>query len=134
MPLDGVREVLPLLPVTSLPGVPPFLLGLVNVRGTPLAVLDLHHLFRGSTLVPGERARILVLEADGVQAGIMTQGVTRIARFEPRQMERPETPLGNIPLEALEGLVADPERPVVLLRPRAILALDAIRSLRSEGL
>jgi purine-binding chemotaxis protein CheW len=36
-----VREVLPLVELTPLPGVPPFVLGIANVRGQIVSVLDL---------------------------------------------------------------------------------------------
>lgn len=131
LPLDGVREVVPPLPAARVPGAPAFVLGLVNLRGMPLAVLDLHRLLQGPALNPGDRARIVVIDADGVQAGLLTQGVTRIARFESDRLGHAGSAIGGLPAEAVEGLVADPAHPVILLRPRALLALPAVRALRT---
>lgn len=38
--MDSVREIVPSLPVTRLPGAPPTVSGLINLRGTIVTVLD----------------------------------------------------------------------------------------------
>lgn len=40
-PLDQVREVVPLGRLTRIPGAPPYVLGLMNLRGVLVTVLDL---------------------------------------------------------------------------------------------
>jgi purine-binding chemotaxis protein CheW len=41
VPADAVREILPALAVRPLPGQPAFIAGTIDVRGTPVPVLDL---------------------------------------------------------------------------------------------
>ncbi|MGA9131499.1 MAG: chemotaxis protein CheW, partial [Candidatus Sulfotelmatobacter sp.] len=43
--LRYVREVFPMNELTLLPGTPPFVLGIVNVRGQVLSVIDIRKLF-----------------------------------------------------------------------------------------
>jgi purine-binding chemotaxis protein CheW len=38
--VDHVREILPRLPTTRIPGAPPVVAGLVNVRGTLVTVVE----------------------------------------------------------------------------------------------
>ena len=45
MELDHVREVFPLKEITPLPGTPPFVLGIINVRGQIVSVVDLKKFF-----------------------------------------------------------------------------------------
>ena len=39
--IDDIREIVPFRPATRLPGAPPYVMGLINLRGTIVTVLDL---------------------------------------------------------------------------------------------
>jgi purine-binding chemotaxis protein CheW len=49
LPLEHVVETMRPLPIESLPGAPPFVLGLSTIRGTPIPVVD-----TGALLYPGD--------------------------------------------------------------------------------
>src|SRR3954447_24941211 len=63
-PAGIVREILPRLPATRIPGVPDTVEGLVNVRGSLLTVLDGHLLLQQERRSSDEGA-IVVLEVRG---------------------------------------------------------------------
>jgi chemotaxis signal transduction protein len=63
-PAGIVREILPRLPATRIPGVGQAVEGLVNVRGTLLTVLDGHVLLRQERRAEDEGAIILVEVGD----------------------------------------------------------------------
>lgn len=68
-PAGIVREILPRLPATRIPGVAPAIEGLVNVRGSLLTVLDGHRLLhqeRGE----GDEGAIVVVEVGGRRYGL----------------------------------------------------------------
>ena len=67
-PAGIVREILPRLPATRIPGVAEAIEGLVNVRGTLLTVLDGHVLLQQARRVEDEGA-IVVLEVAGKRYG-----------------------------------------------------------------
>ena len=68
------REIIPLRPTTRLPGAPPFVRGLINMRGTIVTVLDLGARLdptsgptrRGSILLVRHRDRVVGLVVDQV--------------------------------------------------------------------
>jgi len=72
-----VREILPRLPVTRIPGVAEAIEGLVNVRGTLLTVLDGHVLLQQSREASDEGA-IVVVEVSGRRYGL---GVGQVLDF-----------------------------------------------------
>jgi hypothetical protein len=67
-PAGIVREILPRLPATRIPGVPDAVEGLVNVRGSLLTVLDGHLLLEQSRRQADEGA-IVVLDVKGRSYG-----------------------------------------------------------------
>ena len=71
----AVREVVPLMRVARLPGAPPTILGLMNVRGSIVTVVN-----AGALLHPGDEARPLAMVLV-VDAGIRGVGlaVERVA-------------------------------------------------------
>ncbi len=76
-PAGIVREILPRLPATRIPGVPDAVEGLVNVRGSLLTVLDGHLLLEQSRQQSDEGA-IVVLEVKGRSYGL---GVSQVIDF-----------------------------------------------------
>src|SRR3954465_16854 len=76
-PAGIVREILPRLPATRIPGVPDAVEGLVNVRGSLLTVLDGPLLLEQSRRQADEGA-IVVLEVKGRSYGL---GVGQVLDF-----------------------------------------------------
>ncbi len=76
-PAGIVREILPRLPATRIPGVPDTVEGLVNVRGSLLTVLDGHLLLQQERRASDEGA-IVVLEVKGKAYGL---GVGQVLDF-----------------------------------------------------
>jgi purine-binding chemotaxis protein CheW len=59
-----VREVLDLCTITKIPTAPPYLLGLVNVRGSAVPVVDLRTKFGLPRIADTVQSRIVVLELE----------------------------------------------------------------------
>ena len=76
-PAGIVREILPRLPATRIPGVAEAIEGLVNVRGTLLTVLDGHILLQQPKRAEDEGA-IVVVEVAGRRYGL---GVGQVVDF-----------------------------------------------------
>jgi purine-binding chemotaxis protein CheW len=119
-PAGIVREILPRLPATRIPGVPDTVEGLVNVRGSLLTVLDGHLLLQQDRRVSDEGA-IVVLEVRGKTYGL---GVGQVLDFlevpAGSVVERRELPGVDPRLVKAVGLASD--RHFVLLDVDAVFA------------
>jgi purine-binding chemotaxis protein CheW len=73
--VDAVREVIPARAPTRLPGADAWVLGLLNLRGTVLTVVDLTVRF-GGTSATG--ASIVVLEVEGRTFGVQVERVLAV--------------------------------------------------------
>ncbi len=62
---DEVVEILPMPAVTPVPGAQPWMLGVANVRGTLLPVVDLKQFLEGERTVLHESQRVLVVRQPG---------------------------------------------------------------------
>jgi purine-binding chemotaxis protein CheW len=70
-----VKEVYPLKDFTLLPGVPSYIMGIVNVRGQILPVVDLRKFFSLSEKGLGEMNKVIILRNDQMEFGIVADVV-----------------------------------------------------------
>lgn len=119
-PAGIVREILPRLPATRIPGVADAVEGLVNVRGSLLTVLDGHMLLQQERRLSDEGA-IVVLEVRGKAYGL---GVGQVLDFlevpAASVVERQELPGVDPRLVKAVGLESN--RHFILLDVDAVFA------------
>jgi purine-binding chemotaxis protein CheW len=113
-----VQEVTPLKELTPLPCVPPFVLGIVNVRGRTLPVLDIKKFFDLPEKGLTDLHRIILVRGDGLELGILADEIAGV-RALPTGSVQPSLPtLTGIRSDYLKGVTA--ERLVVLDMPRIL--------------
>ena len=85
-PLKDVKEILNFPSVlTRVPGVRSWLLGVANIRGNLLPVIDLQLYLGGEKIVIGKRSRILVIDQNGIRTGLLVAGVQGLRHFKDEQ-------------------------------------------------
>lgn len=107
-----VREVCPLENLTPLPCTPAFVLGVVNLRGEILSVLDLKKFFELPEKGLTDLNKVIVLESGGMLFGILADAVVGV-RHVPAAGIQPSLPtLTGVREAYLKGVSA--ERTVIL--------------------
>jgi len=86
---SGAREILPPLPTTRIPGAPDAVLGIVNVRGTLLTVIDAHRLLDRPPLAEHEGA-LLVVDAGSRRIGLAVGQVDDLFEMPASHLEARE--------------------------------------------
>ena len=62
---DEVIEILPMPPVSAVPGAQPWMLGVANIRGSLLPIVDLKQFLEGERTVINENQRVLLVRQPG---------------------------------------------------------------------
>jgi len=119
-PAGIVREILPRLPATRIPGVAQAIEGLVNVRGSLLTVLDGHVLLQQSRGEEDEGA-IVVLDVAGRRYGL---GVGQVLDFleVPEHEVAPRADLPGIDPRLVRAVGVHGGRHFILLDVDALMA------------
>lgn len=120
--LDAVAEVGRVPSITRVPGAPPWLAGVVNWRGRLLPVLDLRSLLGADPVPWGGAARLVVLTADGVSAGVVVDAVEGTGALAGAVEEFPAA-LADRGSSLLLGQVPHADGPIAVLDTQAVLAL-----------
>ncbi len=68
---EEVREILPLPPITLVPGAQSWMLGVANVRGNLLPIVDLKHFLEGERTVLHESQRVLLVRQPGGDVAVL---------------------------------------------------------------
>ncbi|MEM7098927.1 MAG: chemotaxis protein CheW [Pseudomonadota bacterium] len=79
--IGEVSEMLIAPRLTRLPGVKPWILGVANVRGRLLPVIDLHQFLGLPSTVAAHKARVMVVEQDDMVAGLVIEQSLGIQHF-----------------------------------------------------
>lgn len=102
-----VREVCPLKSLTPLPCTPPFVLGIVNVRGRIVPVLDLKKFFDLPEQGLTDLHRIILVQGNDLELGLLADVIVGV-RTIPVESLQPSLPtLTGIRAEYLKGVTAD---------------------------
>lgn len=93
-----VKEIIGLMPVTSVPQAPLFVKGVINLRGKVIPVTDLRLRFGLEDAGHTERTCIIVVEIQGskgrIQTGIVVDSVSEVLNVEAEDIE-PTPSFGN---------------------------------------
>jgi len=146
LPIGSVKETLPERPLTRLFLVPPFVAGLINLRGEVVAVLDLAALL-GLSGGKVEGRNIVVLRANllpGARdprnaanrpaAGLLVDRLDGVHDLPAGDVKPPPPTLQAEPAAYLEGVAqnGDPPRPLLILAPERLLGAERLAPFRRE--
>ena len=118
-----VREVCPLERLTPLPCTPSFVLGIVNLRGEILSVIDLKKFFDLPEKGLTDLNKVIVIESETMRFCILADVITGVRRILVADLQSSLPTLTGIREKYLKGITA--ERTVVLDAAK-LLADEAI--------
>jgi len=98
--MKEVREILTLPAMTRVPGARPWILGLANIRGNLMPILDLKGFLTNESAGVKRRSRVLVVSRRGVTAGLMVDEVYGMRHFLDDEFTSQHTAATGTPLES----------------------------------
>jgi purine-binding chemotaxis protein CheW len=119
----AVREIRGWAPVTRIPQSPPYLLGVLNLRGAIVPVLDLRLRFGAQREEYTATTVTVIVAVEGRSFGIVVDAVSDVLDA-PASEVRPVPDMGTtVDTEYLKGLIGVDERMVLLLDIDRLLRL-----------
>ena len=109
-----VNEIVRLREITPIPRTAAHVRGLINLRGRTIPVVDLRARFGISGDACTEKARIIVVEAEDGQVGLVVDEVCEVSAIAGTSIEPPPSLLGGIG-DCVRGIARREDRLVALL-------------------
>lgn len=119
LPVTQVREILRLREVTPVPHAPFPIIGVINLRGRVVPLVDLCARLGMTAAPPGQASRIVLVESQRRSIGLLVDAVERVARFAQSAVQPPAEDLAA----EVRGVHAAEEQETRLLDLTAILTL-----------
>ncbi len=102
-----VHEVYPLREFTRVPHVPSFVLGLINVRGRLLVVIDIKKFFDLPEGGLSDLNKVIIVQQDGRELGLLADAVVGVRAILESQIEPSLPTLTGIRADYLKGVTTD---------------------------
>jgi len=119
--ISMVREIVRVQEITKVPGTPEFMLGVVNLRGRILSVVDLgHRLGLAPSTVTGT-SRILVTHLESLSVGFLVDAATEVTKISAELVEPAPSFTGSIDVEYVEGVAKAKDALIIILNLTKVL-------------
>jgi purine-binding chemotaxis protein CheW len=119
--------------VTPIPGMPAFIVGVLNLRGVVIPVMDLRIRFQLSDAVYNRYTVIIIVEVEGKQVGLIIDSVSDVVHLEEEQVQSVEHLTAGIDSAYISGVVIIIESMVILLDVNHLLSARELEALSETG-
>ena len=113
--ISFAHEIIRIPALTKMPNTPPFLEGVFNLRGKVIPVIDLKKRFELPYSERDVDSRLLILELDGMKAGIIVDDVSEVMHVNKTSIENLEDEIVGISENSIEGICLVEDRIIILL-------------------
>ena len=121
-----VHEIIGVLPVTRVPRTPEFILGVINLRGKVIPIMDLRRKFGMEPCERTAESCIIVVQVGGVQIGAVVDRVSEVVAIAPADVEDPPSFGGDVETAFLLGLGKSDGRVRLLLDIDRVLSSSEV--------
>ncbi|AWX57321.1 MULTISPECIES: chemotaxis protein CheW [Brevibacillus] len=110
-----VREIIKPLPITRFPKSPPYVEGVIDLRGRILPIINLRKMFDLEPLEETDDTRFVDLQMDGLNIGIIVDAVSEVMNI-PQNLIEPAPPIiAGVEGKYLQGIARLNDKLIMLL-------------------
>jgi purine-binding chemotaxis protein CheW len=129
----AIKEILEYMTPTQVPLMPPFIRGVMNLRGSVVPVIDLSIRFGRAASVIGRRTCIVIIEVEvedhSQYLGVLVDAVHEVLAISANDIEPPPQFGSKIRADFISGMAKVDDRFVVMLHIDKVLSVDEMAML-----
>ena len=118
----AIREIRGWAPVTPMPHTPPYVLGLINLRGAVIPVIDMACRLGMKPTEPSERAAIIVTDIAGKLVGLLVEQVSDMMTIAASDLQPAPDIIPNTQRDFCRGIVALEKTMICFLNLDTVIA------------
>ncbi len=119
-----VQEVLRYTEIAPVPGAPDFVLGIINLRGNVVTVIDTRSRFGLDSADITDNSRIVIIEAEKQTVGIVVDSVAEVVDIYSNEIESAPNVGNDETARYIEGVVSRGEELLILVDLNKLLSDD----------
>ncbi len=113
--IETVREIIRMQTVTFVPDAPDFVEGVINLRGRVIPVIDLRRRFGLTVTEETNDSRVLVVDSEGEDLGVIVDAVTEVQRITVDSIEPVSNLVSTEQSEYIVGITKVEDQLIILL-------------------
>ncbi|WP_243425590.1 chemotaxis protein CheW [Clostridium paridis] len=113
--ISYAQEIIRIPKFTRMPNVPSFIEGIINLRGQAIPVFDLKKRFGIEVKERTSDSRLLILDIDGMKAGIIVDDVSEVIRINGGDIQVLDSEIMGISKNSIEGINIIEQRIIIIL-------------------
>lgn len=114
--ITAVQEIIRPPKVIKLPNSPSYVLGVTNLRGSIIPVIDLQARLGFRAVEIGEQSRVIIIRVNGGSYGVIVDAVQEVLRLGDDQIEEGDGAYHDIDRHFVYGIAKTEERLIILLQ------------------
>lgn len=137
MGIGTIREIIEYGSITTIPLMPAFIRGVINLRGAVVPVIDLAARLGFAPAEPNRRTCIVIVEMghedELFEMGLVVDGVSEVLELNADDLEPPPTFGANIRSDFIQSMARIHGNFVIVMRLEQVLSIDEVSHLARMG-
>jgi purine-binding chemotaxis protein CheW len=137
IPILRIKEIIEYGQLTTVPMMPPFIRGVINLRGSVVPVVDLAARFGRPATAITRRTCIVIIEiesgAEKQDIGVMVDSVNEVLEIPANEIEPPPAFGAHIRADFIQGMGKIAGRFVIILNVNQVLSVEEMAVLNGAG-
>jgi len=125
----GVQEIIRMVEITRVPNAPDYVMGVINLRGKVIPVIDLRQRLNLEPRDYDKNTRIIVVDVGGNIVGMVVDSVSEVLRLPSECIEPPPEIIAAVNSDFVKGVAKLEDRLLIFLDLNMVInviELDAI--------
>lgn len=135
--IPRIREIIEYLPPSVIPMMPPAMLGVINVRGSAVPVIDLSARFGWTPTAVGRRTSIVVVEIEHEELkhviGLVVDRVNAVTEIKTEDIEAAPTMGARLDTEFISGMARQNDRFVILIDIERVFSANELATVSANA-
>jgi len=128
-----VQEIKGFVPTTRIPNSPPYVTGVLNLRGTIVPIVDLRRKFNMETIDYDKFSAIIVVVVSGRAMGVLVDSVSEVLNIPSDAIQPPANFAASTDASMLQGMARVGDKLIILLDIEAVLLSDQTTELAAAA-
>ena len=124
-----VKEIIRTMEITKVPRAQDFVVGVINLRGKVIPIIDLRRRFGLDTKAHDKHTRIIVIEINDMIVGFVVDSVSEVLRIPASTVEPPPPVVAGVESEYISGVGKLQDRLLILLDLDKLLSHEDMQAL-----
>ena len=130
--IENVVQIISYQPVSKIPEFPPYAIGVINLRGEVVPIIDFCMRFGEEQKEYTERTGIIVTKIKNRYIGFVVEAVDEVIKISDDEISAPPKVIGTIPGAYLMGIGTKNNKKSLLVNIEKVIMDDELNSISEE--